>query len=124
MAAANFSIGMTCFRMIVEEARARSPAWRRRRVVHELHHSAKKDAPSGTALMLKAAMERPGITRDRHVVHARRLDSGTHQIGFDAPAETVTLTHTSATAPSSHMARSKRRSGSRDAGGWDRTWKT
>src|SRR5436190_11338174 len=52
LAAANFSIGVHVFRLIVEEAARRFAsmddvgAW-----IHESHHSAKKDAPSGTALM-------------------------------------------------------------------------
>ena len=77
LAAANFSIGMHVFREVVEEAARRFAgiadvgAW-----IHESHHSAKKDAPSGTALLLKGAMEQAGYTRaDRRVVHARRLDS-------------------------------------------------
>ena len=41
------------------------------------HHAAKKDAPSGTALLLKARWSRPGYARaDRRVVHAGGLDSG------------------------------------------------
>lgn len=96
MAAANFSIGMTVFRMIVEEATRRFAAVGDvGAFVHELHHSAKKDAPSGTALMLKAAMEQAGYSR-RIDMSSTRAGSipGTHHVGFDAPAETVTLTHT------------------------------
>jgi 4-hydroxy-tetrahydrodipicolinate reductase len=96
VAAANFSIGMSVFRLIVEEAARRFAsvgdvgAW-----MHELHHSAKKDAPSGTALMLKAAMEQAGYPRAIDVSSTRAGSiPGTHQVGFDAPAETVTLTHT------------------------------
>ena len=96
VAAANFSIGMNVFRLIVEEASRRFAgvdgvdAW-----MHELHHSAKKDAPSGTALMLKAAMQQAGYARAIDVSSTRAGSiPGTHQIGFDALAETVTLTHT------------------------------
>jgi len=95
VAAANFSIGMNVFRLIVQEASRRFAgigdvgAW-----MHELHHSAKKDAPSGTALMLKAAMEQAGYARAIDVSSTRAGSiPGTHQVGFDAPAETVTLTH-------------------------------
>jgi 4-hydroxy-tetrahydrodipicolinate reductase len=96
MAAANFSIGMTVFRMIVEEATRRfAGVGDVGAFVHELHHSAKKDAPSGTALMLKAAMEQAGYSRTIDMSSTRAGSiPGTHQIGFDAPAETVTLTHT------------------------------
>ena len=44
--------------------------------VHEAHHSAKKDAPSGTALLLKRAMEQRRLrAADRRVVDARRVHS-------------------------------------------------
>jgi 4-hydroxy-tetrahydrodipicolinate reductase len=96
LAAANFSIGVHVFRRIVEEASRRFAgigdvgAW-----LHELHHSAKKDAPSGTALMLKAAMQDAGYARPIDVSSTRAgAIPGTHQVGFDATAETVTLTHT------------------------------
>ena len=58
---------------VVEEAarlfgaQADAGAW-----IHEAHHAQKKDAPSGTALMLKSAMERAGYARPIDVaVHAR-----------------------------------------------------
>lgn len=96
LAAANFSLGMNLFALLAEEAARRfGPhagfgAW-----IHELHHAAKKDAPSGTALMLLHAMQQAGYPH--HVdVAATRAGSipGTHTIGFDGPSETVTLTHT------------------------------
>jgi 4-hydroxy-tetrahydrodipicolinate reductase len=63
--------------------------------IHELHHSAKKDAPSGTALMLRAAMESAGYPRGIDVSSTRAgAIPGTHTVGFDGPAETVILTHT------------------------------
>jgi 4-hydroxy-tetrahydrodipicolinate reductase len=95
LASANFSIGVHIFRAVAAEAARRfngveAGAW-----IHELHHSAKKDAPSGTALMLKQAMEQAGYSRAIDVSSTRAGSiPGTHQIGFDAQAETVTLTHT------------------------------
>lgn len=95
LAAANFSIGMHVFREVVEEAARRFAgisdvgAW-----IHESHHSAKKDAPSGTALLLKGAMEMAGYQRAIDVSSTRAGSiPGTHEVGFDAPAETVTLVH-------------------------------
>jgi 4-hydroxy-tetrahydrodipicolinate reductase len=96
LAAANFSLGLNLFQLVVEEASRRfAPhngfgAW-----VHESHHSAKKDAPSGTALQLKAGMERAGYPRPIDV-SATRAGSipGTHTVGFDGPSDTITLTHT------------------------------
>ena len=95
LAAANFSLGLNIFQLVVEEAARRFAthpayeAW-----IHEVHHSAKKDAPSGTALQLKAAIERAGYARRIDVTSARVGSvPGTHQVGFDGPADTVTLTH-------------------------------
>lgn len=95
LTAANFSLGLNVFQLIVEEAARRFAhqptyeAW-----IHELHHSAKKDAPSGTALQLRHGMERTGYRR-RIDVSSTRAGSipGTHQIGFDGPSDTITLTH-------------------------------
>jgi len=96
IAAANFSLGMNIFQRVVEQsakafaARPDVGAW-----IHEAHHSAKKDAPSGTALLLKRAMTHGGYTRTIDVSSTRAgAIPGTHTVGFDGPAETVTLTHT------------------------------
>jgi 4-hydroxy-tetrahydrodipicolinate reductase len=96
VAAANFSLGVALFRALVERAaaafapRADYGAW-----LHELHHAAKRDAPSGTALALRAAMARAGYRRPIDVA-ATRAGSipGTHTVGFDGPLDTITLTHT------------------------------
>lgn len=95
LASANFSIGMSIFRRLAEEAARRfaatldAGAW-----IHEAHHRRKLDAPSGTALMLKSAMEQAGYSRPIDVSSTRAGSiPGTHEIGFDATAETVTLTH-------------------------------
>ena len=96
LAAPNFSIGMNLFQLAVEDAARRfAPhdsfgAW-----VHELHHAAKKDAPSGTALQLKTGMERAGYPRPIDIASTRAGSiPGIHTVGFDGPADTVTLTHT------------------------------
>ncbi len=95
VASANFSIGVALFQMIVSEAAARFAdhaefgAW-----LHEIHHAAKRDAPSGTALRLKAAMEKSGYARAIDVASNRAGSvPGTHTVGFDGPSETITLTH-------------------------------
>jgi 4-hydroxy-tetrahydrodipicolinate reductase len=63
--------------------------------IHEAHHAAKKDAPSGTALMLRRALERGGYALPVDVSSTRAgFIPGTHTVGFDGPAETLTLTHT------------------------------
>lgn len=94
-AAANFSPGVHVFQAVVAEASRRFAArdevgaW-----IHESHHSAKKDAPSGTALMLRNAMSRAGYARAIDVSSTRAGSiPGTHTVGFDSPSESVTLTH-------------------------------
>lgn len=63
--------------------------------LHEAHHAAKLDAPSGTALLLKRSMEHAGVKRKIDVSSTRAgFIPGTHTIGFDGPAETITITHT------------------------------
>ena len=96
VAAANFSLGMNVFQLVVEEAARRfAPhpdfgAW-----LHEAHHDRKKDAPSGTALALKAGMEHAGFPRAIDVSSTRvGFTPGTHTVGFDGPSETIELTHT------------------------------
>jgi 4-hydroxy-tetrahydrodipicolinate reductase len=95
LASANFSLGMHVFAVVVEQAARRfaaldgTGAW-----IHETHHAAKKDAPSGTALLLQRAMVEAGYTRPIDVSSTRAgFAPGTHVVGFDNPSETVTLTH-------------------------------
>ena len=92
----NFSIGMQAFFRIVEEAARlfsqeklyESWAW-------EIHHSAKKDAPSGTLLKLVEAMKSAGYDRRIDTASNRAgAIPGTHEIGFDSAADTITLRHT------------------------------
>ncbi len=96
LAAANFSLGMHVFAVVVEEAARKFGALRNVGAwIHEYHHAAKLDAPSGTALMLQRVMEDGGYTRPINMSSTRAgAIPGTHEIGFDGPAETVTLTHT------------------------------
>jgi 4-hydroxy-tetrahydrodipicolinate reductase len=96
VAASNFSLGVALFQTLAEHAAkmfAPFPeygAW-----IHEIHHSAKKDAPSGTAITLQQAMKAAGY-RNNIDVASNRAGSvpGTHTIGFDGPFETITMTHT------------------------------
>lgn len=96
VAAANFSIGVNLFELLVAEAARQMQtqpqfgAW-----IHEAHHSAKRDAPSGTALMLRDAMTGAGFTRPIDISSTRAgAIPGIHTIGFDAPSDTIELTHT------------------------------
>lgn len=96
VAAPNFALGVNLFVALAERAahlfgpQAAFGAW-----IHEAHHATKRDAPSGTALLLQAAMKEHAFNRPIDVSSTRAGSiPGTHTIGFDAPGETVTLTHT------------------------------
>lgn len=93
--APNFSTGVVLFEALVAQAaKLLAPQADVAAFLHEAHHSAKKDAPSGTALSLKRAMEHAGFPRPIDVSSTRAgFIPGTHTIGFDGPAETITLTH-------------------------------
>ncbi len=92
----NYSIGVNVFLRIAAEAArlfAAQPdygAW-----AWEIHHAAKKDAPSGTLLKLVEEMKRAGYARPIDTSSNRAgAIPGTHEVGFDAPADTITLRHT------------------------------
>ena len=96
VAAPNFAIGVNLFIALAERA---AELWRDQPAfgawVHELHHAAKRDAPSGTALALERAMASRGYAHPVAMSSTRAgTIPGTHTIGFDAAAETITLTHT------------------------------
>ena len=91
--AANFSVGVNAMLAVAAAAA---------RVLHaagfdahlvETHHSAKKDAPSGTALAIaRAVREQAGVEVPITAVRVGHVP-GTHALVFDAPFEQVTLTH-------------------------------
>jgi 4-hydroxy-tetrahydrodipicolinate reductase len=92
---ANFSVGVNIFYRIVSVASelfAQFPEYEP--FIEEQHHSRKKDAPSGTALKLKALVEAQ-VDRDFSVSSTRAGNiPGTHTVGFDGRADQITLTHT------------------------------
>ena len=92
----NFSVGVNVFLQTVARAAAffakypEYEAWG-----WEIHNSAKKDAPSGTLKKLAEEMRASGYNR-AITLTANRAGShpGTHEIGFDSSADTITLRHT------------------------------
>ena len=91
---ANFSIGVNLFYRIAgyaAELFAQFPDYEV--FVEEQHHSRKKDAPSGTAMQLKAIVEEhfsQGFSVSS--TRAGRIP-GTHRVGFDGPADQILLEH-------------------------------
>ena len=95
LVAANFSLGLHVFAAVLGEAARRFAAVDGvGAALHETHHAAKKDAPSGTALFLRTAMIDAGYVRPIDMSSTRvGYVPGTHVVEFDSPSETVTLTH-------------------------------
>ena len=95
VASANFSIGVNLFEIIVgEAARLMQPQPQYGAWIHEQHHSAKRDAPSGTAILLRDAMTQAGYRHPIDVSSSRAGKvPGTHTIGFDSQSDTIELTH-------------------------------
>jgi len=92
---ANFSVGVAVFYQIVEAAARLFAAdadydpW-----LYEIHHRMKKDAPSGTLKELARILERAGYEGPVDAASSRAgAIPGTHTVGFDAAADTITLTH-------------------------------
>jgi 4-hydroxy-tetrahydrodipicolinate reductase len=92
----NYSIGVNVFsRLVAEAARLLAGEEEYGAWAWEIHHSTKKDAPSGTLLKLVEQMKQAGYTGaiDTSSNRAGR-HPGTHEIGFDSAADTITLRHT------------------------------
>lgn len=94
LTAANFSLGVNIFEQVVETAArllGRAPGFEAH--LTETHHSAKKDAPSGTAITLgKTASAAYG--REIPITSVRvGAVPGTHEFIFDAPFEQIHLEH-------------------------------
>jgi 4-hydroxy-tetrahydrodipicolinate reductase len=92
----NFSVGLHHFRKTVAEAARRFAreesygAWG-----WEIHHAAKKDAPSGTLLAIAEEMQCSGYARPVSLsVNRAGAVPGTHEIGFDSAEDTITIRHT------------------------------
>jgi 4-hydroxy-tetrahydrodipicolinate reductase len=95
VAAPNFSTGVVLFEALVAAAaRLFADQHDFGAYLHEAHHAMKKDAPSGTALLLKRTIEQAGYARPIDVSSTRAgFIPGTHTIGFDGPSESITLSH-------------------------------
>jgi 4-hydroxy-tetrahydrodipicolinate reductase len=93
---ANFSIGMNIFFKITQQAAAlfaRHDEYAP--FLFEHHHQFKKDAPSGTALVISGLLRESYSDGTPEAVCLRAgYAPGTHEVGFDSEADTITLTHT------------------------------
>src|SRR5205085_9623574 len=91
----NFSVGVNLmFKIARYSARLFSRFASHEPFIEEAHHQFKKDAPSGTAIFLKREVEAE-YNRDVPVASLRAgFIPGTHTVGFDSEADTLTITHT------------------------------
>lgn len=96
VASPNFSIGVNLFFHIVgQAAELIAPYDQYDPFLIESHHRQKKDAPSGTARRLAELLAESYGSRTPTALSLRAGHfPGTHEVGFDSPAETITLTHT------------------------------
>jgi 4-hydroxy-tetrahydrodipicolinate reductase len=94
--APNFSVGVNLFlqaaaytaSLLAQQPEYEAWGW-------EIHHSAKKDAPSGTLRKLAEEMHASGYKREISLSANRAgAHPGTHEIGFDSLADSITLRHT------------------------------
>ena len=92
---ANFSVGVNIFLKLVSEAGrlfkdlSEYEAW-----AYEIHHSAKKDAPSGTLHLAIENLVETGYSGHVDVASNRAGKvPGTYEVGFDSAADTVTIKH-------------------------------
>jgi 4-hydroxy-tetrahydrodipicolinate reductase len=92
---ANFSPGVQLFLRVAQDL-ARRFAGRPEFAAYitEVHHAAKRDAPSGTARLLQESLGQADPARDIPVSSTRAgFAAGTHELVYDAEFETIRLTH-------------------------------
>ena len=99
--AANFSVGVHLFlraaRQLAEAMAGRSEF---DACILEEHHAAKRDAPSGTARLLRERVRAEDAAREYPITSVRvGAVPGTHLLAYDGPDERIAL---------SHVARSRR----------------
>jgi 4-hydroxy-tetrahydrodipicolinate reductase len=98
--ASNFSVGVHVFLRVARDLARRFTGHAAfDAFILEEHHATKRDAPSGTAHVLQAALRASDPARTFPITSVRAgAIPGTHTVTYDAPSESVTL---------SHMARSR-----------------
>jgi 4-hydroxy-tetrahydrodipicolinate reductase len=92
---ANFSVGVNVVIQLARKAGellAGNDSFKSAMV--ETHHAEKKDAPSGTAKVIEAAL-RETLGRETPISSVRTgTVVGTHELSFEGRFETITITHT------------------------------
>lgn len=88
--ASNFSIGVALLQRLVQQAATALPGWDCD--IIEMHHTEKKDAPSGTALTLGEAAQKGGASPHYAAIRAGDI-VGEHSVQFAAAGERIELVH-------------------------------
>lgn len=103
--ASNFSVGVNLFFNLNKHLAKLMAPWKEYRVsMEEIHHTQKKDAPSGTAITLAegiiqnqelAGWELDSEDPHKLSIHAIREGDvkGTHSIRYDSPIDSIEITH-------------------------------
>lgn len=90
----NFSIGVNLFFEIVQTAAA-AMNFDYSGQIFERHHVQKKDAPSGTAIVMQKTI-REATQKELEIVSFREGDAvGMHELVFNSPADRIYLCHDS-----------------------------
>jgi 4-hydroxy-tetrahydrodipicolinate reductase len=86
----NFSLGVVIAKQLIEKMNELSSLLGNVQTsIHEIHHTKKLDAPSGTALSMKSWMNSEPL-----MTHERMGDVvGVHTVSWETPAEVIKLTH-------------------------------
>ena len=94
--ASNFSLGVNLFYEILDQAgRMMSGFHQYDLFVEEAHHQFKKDAPSGTALVIRKILQEHNAEKKIPVSSVRAgYIPGTHAVSFDSRVDTIRLEHT------------------------------
>jgi 4-hydroxy-tetrahydrodipicolinate reductase len=91
--APNFSIGIQALLHVVSQTSAILPD-NFDATIHETHHKAKTDRPSGTAVAFEHRVKNSGVERYLETTsHRAGMIFGEHVIRFVSPMEEITLTH-------------------------------
>jgi 4-hydroxy-tetrahydrodipicolinate reductase len=107
----NYSIGVNLFFELNKQlAKLMEPYDAYDVQMTEIHHTEKKDAPSGTAITLADQIlsnigrknqwvNRPSANATDLVIRSERIDPapGTHTVTYDSPIDTIEITHTAHT---------------------------
>ena len=103
--ASNFSVGVNLFFSINEYVSKLIAPWKDYQVsIEEIHHTEKKDAPSGTAITLAEGIIKNSDEKDWKLnseskneltINAQRIEDvkGTHIINYKSDIDTISLKH-------------------------------